>query len=161
MTKPINLFDAVVPDEPDTTRPDGFRRPRLQIGPFVGASRIGATLYELPPGQRICPYHYHYNDEEWLIVIEGRPTLRTPTGERKLRPGDVVAFPEGPKGAHDTSNRTDIPVRVVLLSTRRKPAVAVYPDSDKLAVWRLGESDADAIIVQRSAAVGYWEGEAP
>ena len=155
----FNLFDAVVPPQQDDFRPEGFRRDRLQIGPLLGASRLGATLYELPPGERICPYHYEYNNEEWLLVTEGRPTLRTPGGERELRPGDVVAFPEGPAGAHAVMNGTTDRVRVLMLSTKRKPAVAVYPDSDKLAVWRMEGGEADEMIVQRSAGVGYWEGE--
>ena len=41
------------------------------------------TVYELPPGQSICPYHYELGDEEWLIVLAGRPTLRTPEGEQR------------------------------------------------------------------------------
>jgi uncharacterized cupin superfamily protein len=156
--EPFNLFDAVLP-ELDDSRPAGFRRQHLSIGALVGASRIGATVYELWPGQRICPYHYEYNNEEWIVVIEGRPTLRTPSGERELRPGDVVAFPEGPEGAHDAANRTDERVRVVMLSTKRTPAVAVYPDSDKLAIWRIEGGEADGIIVKRTAAADYWDGE--
>jgi uncharacterized cupin superfamily protein len=161
MAEPFNLFAAAVPRDPDASRPEGFRRSHLQIGSLLGASRLGATVYELPPGQRIGPYHYEYNNEEWIIVLEGRPTLRTPSGEHELRPGDVVAFPEGPEGAHDTSNRTDEIARVVVLSTKRKPAVAVYPDSDKIAIWRIDGGDADGIVVKRSAAASYWEGEAP
>jgi hypothetical protein len=46
-----------------------------------------------------------------------------------------------------------------MLSTKRKPSVAVYPDSDKVAVWGLEGGEADEIIVRRSASVGYWEGE--
>ena len=157
----FNLFDAVVPPQAEDSRPEGFRRERVQIGPLVGASRIGATLYELPPGQRISPYHYEYNNEEWLVVLEGRPTLRTPSGERQLRPGDLVAFPAGPAGAHAALNGTTERVRVVMLSTKRAPAVAVYPDSDKIAVWRLEDGDADAVIVKRSASADYWEGELP
>ena len=156
---PFNLFDAVVPPELDKPRPEGFRRGEVSVGALVGASRIGATFYELPPGQRICPYHYEYNNEEWMVVIEGQPTLRTPSGERELRPGDVVAFLEGPAGAHAAANRTDERVRILMLSTKRKPAVAVYPDSDKIAIWRLEEGEADEIIVKRSAKAGYWEGE--
>jgi uncharacterized cupin superfamily protein len=153
----FNLFDAVVPPGREDA-PEGFRRREIQIGPLVGASRLGATLYEVPPGQRINPYHYEYNNEEWLVVLEGRPTLRTPSGERELRPGDLVAFPEGPAGAHAVSNRTDERVRVVLLSTKRRPAVAVYPDSDKMAIWRLEGGEADEIVVKRAAA-DYWDGE--
>jgi uncharacterized cupin superfamily protein len=155
----FNLFDAVVPPESAESRPEGFRRRHVAIGTLVGGSRIGATLYELPPGQRICPYHYEYNNEEWMVVIEGRPALRTPNGERELRPGDLVAFPEGPAGAHAAANRTDELVRIMMLSTKRKPAVAVYPDSDKIAIWRLDGPEADEIIVGRSGNVGYWEGE--
>jgi uncharacterized cupin superfamily protein len=156
---PFNVFDAVVPPGSSESRPEGFRRGHVSIGEQVGGSGIGATLYELPPGQRICPYHYEYNNEEWLVVLEGRPTLRTPSGERELKPGDVVAFLEGPEGAHDAANRTDDRVRIVMLSTKRKPAVAVYPDSDKMAIWRLDGPEADEIIVKRSSNVGYWEDE--
>lgn len=155
----VNLFDAVVPD-PDESRPDGFRRGALQLGPRLGASRIGATLYEIPPGERLSPYHYEYNNEEWVLVVEGRPTLRTPDDERELRPGDVVAFPVGPDGAHGVANQTDELVRVVMLSTKREPRVAAYPDSDKLAVWRLGGDERDELIVKRSSTTDYWDGEA-
>jgi uncharacterized cupin superfamily protein len=156
---PFNLFDAVLPSESGDSRPDGFQRRHISIGALVGGSRIGATLYELPPGQRICPYHYEYNNEEWMVVIEGRPTLRTPSGERELRPGDVVAFPEGAAGAHAAANRTRERVRLAMFSTKRKPAVAVYPDSDKLAIWRIEDGEADEVIVKRSAKADYWDDE--
>jgi uncharacterized cupin superfamily protein len=84
-----------------------------------------------------------------------RPTLRTPEGE--LEPGDVVSFPEGPEGAHQVLNGTEEPVRIVFLSTKRTPAVAVYPDSDKLGIWLTGSID--ALIVRRESAVDYWDSE--
>lgn len=154
----FNVFDATLPRAPEAGRPEGFGRREQQIGPLIGASRLGATLYELAPGERIGPYHYHYNDEEWLLVLEGRPTLRTPSGERQLRAGDLVAFPEGPDGTHDTSNRTNTRLRVLLISTKSKPAVAVYPDSDKLAIWRL--EGIDGMILSLASPAEYWDGEA-
>jgi uncharacterized cupin superfamily protein len=120
---------------------------------------LGATLYDLPPGQRVCPYHYEYNNEEWLLVVEGKPTLRTPDGEYELKPGDVVVFPEGPAGAHTTGNRTEQTARIVMFSSKRTPKATVYPDSDKIAVYRLDDADTDSIIVRRSAATDYWDGE--
>ena len=68
----------------------------------------------------------------------------------------LLSFMEGPEGAHSVQNRTDGRVRLLMLSTKRKPAVAVYPDSDKLALWRI---EGDEIVVRRSAAVDYWDGE--
>ena len=90
-------------------------------------SGIGATLYELGPGNFVV-YHFHHAWEELLIVLGGRPTLRTPEGERELADGDVVYFPVGPDGAHGLVNNTDEPVRYVMASTLSSPEVAEYPD---------------------------------
>lgn len=91
-------------------------------GPF-----LGATVYELDPGAWAI-YHAHHGSEELLLVLAGRPTLRTPTGERTLAAGDVVGFPPGPDGAHGLRNDTEEPVRYVMAGTRVSPEVVEYPD---------------------------------
>jgi uncharacterized cupin superfamily protein len=151
----FNLFAAEVAHDLDD--PEGYRGGGVRLGPLLGASRLGATLYELPPGQSICPYHYEYGNEEWLLVVSGTPLLRHPDGEDELAAGDVVCFPEGPEGAHKVANRTAETVRVLMLSTVNDPAVAVYPDSDKIGVW---PGDArDNVMVRREGQVDYWVGE--
>ncbi len=66
---------------------------------------LGMSLYELLPRQTQAPYHFHHGAEELLLVLRGHPTLRTPEeGERELRPGDAVHFPNGPRGAHQVVN---------------------------------------------------------
>jgi len=65
-----------------------------------------------------------------LLVLQGRPTLRTPEGEEQLGPWDVACFPPGPEGAHAVRNETDETVRVLMFSTVAHPAATVYPDSD-------------------------------
>jgi uncharacterized cupin superfamily protein len=151
----VNLFSASLQRDQDD--PAGYEADYLRIGPAIGASMLGATIYELGPGQSNCPYHYEYGNEEWLIVLAGRLTLRTPRGEENLEPGHVVCFPEGPEGAHKLSNRGEEPVRVLLLSTKRDPSVAVYPDSDKIGVWSGNERD--KLMAQRDSNVDYWTGE--
>ncbi len=151
----FNLDNPALEYDPDD--PEGYRAGFVRIGPSVGATELGATIYELPPGQSNCPYHYEYGNEEWLIVLDGRPTLRHPDGEDELEPGDVVCFPVGPEGAHRITNRTDARVRVLMFSTKHEPAVAVYPDSDKIGVWPGGEPD--NILVRRESRVGYWDRE--
>jgi uncharacterized cupin superfamily protein len=144
--------------EYDDQDPEGYRAGMARFGPSIGAVKLGASLYELPPGQSICPYHYEYPEEEWVIVLEGRPTLRHPQGEDELEQGDVVCFPEGPEGAHKVTNRTDETAKVLMFSTRTNPAVAVYPDSDKIGIWT--GNDADHVIVPRASNVDYYAGEA-
>ena len=85
----------------DGTEEPGFRNRERPLGETLGAEKLGGTIYLIEPGQRICPYHWHFGEEEWVIVLEGTVALRTPDGERELARGDVVAFPTGPGGAHD------------------------------------------------------------
>jgi uncharacterized cupin superfamily protein len=142
----------------DTDDPEGFRSGMFRLGSQLGATRTGATAYELPPGQAICPYHYEHGEEEWLLVLSGRPTLRTPQGSQELSPHDVAFFSRGPEGAPGVTNETEEPVRVLMFSEVVYPTVTVYPDSDKVGVYTEGR--ADNMIVKRSSGVGYFEGEA-
>jgi uncharacterized cupin superfamily protein len=152
----VNLFGVARAQAPG--EPPGYQVPAAKIGPLIGASALGLTVYELGPGQSICPYHYEYPGEEWLIVLEGTPVVRGPEGETSLAAGDVVCFPAGPAGAHKVGNNSEATALVGMLSTKQRPAVAVYPDSDKIGIWAGDEADV-ALIVPRTAGVDYWHGE--
>ena len=132
---------------------DGWRARSQRIGKRLGAADIGGTVYELEDGQRVWPYHYHHGVEEWLLVIEGAPTLRGPDGERVMRPGDVVCFPSGEAGAHEVRG----PGRFLLVSAAQPTSVSVYPDSGKVGT-RPATGD-DRLDFRRADAVGYWDGE--
>ena len=144
--------------EYDETDPEGYRAGRDRVGPRIGATQIGASVYELPTGQSICPYHYEYPDEEWLLVLSGRVDVRTPEGEEELGPMELVCFPYGPSGAHKVTNRSDETARVVMFSTKPQVSIAVYPDSGKVLA-HPGNLD-DRLMVRRESAVDYYDGEA-
>ncbi len=137
--------------------PEGYRAGVARFGHKVGARMIGATVYELPHGESVCPYHYHYGNEEWLVVLDGTPVVRTDDGEEQLRAGDAVCFRQGPQGAHKVSNPGKTTAHVLMISTRNKPSVAVYPDSDKVAIWPGDKRD--DLLLRRDARAGYWDGE--
>jgi uncharacterized cupin superfamily protein len=118
---------------------------------------MGATVYELPQGQSICPYHYEYPEEEWLIVLGGRVLVRHPAGEQELGEGDVVCFPPGPDGAHKVTCLGEQTARVLMTSTKRTPAIAVYPDSNKVSIFP--GDDRDRLTMRRDT-LDYWDGEA-
>jgi uncharacterized cupin superfamily protein len=147
----VNLYD--VEPEGDESDPPGYRARMTRFGPSIGAEQLGGSVYELDPGESVCPYHYEHPEEEWLLVLAGRPTLRDPDGEHELAEGDLVCFLEGPDGAHKVTNRTGEPVRILMLSTRAKTAMAVYPDSNKVGVWPLGK------LFRIEDAVEYYDGE--
>lgn len=150
----FNLSDPEF--EFDPSDPEGFRSGRVRPARDA-AKRTGASVYDLPPGQAVCPYHYELGEEEWLLVLEGRPTLRTPDGEEQLDPFDMVFFPTGSEGAHKITNATDSAVRIVMWSEVAYPSASVYPDSDKLGV--RGPGGTDRLMVRRSSGVEYYDGE--
>jgi len=105
-----------------------------RVGALAGSERLGATLYEIDPGQNSSPFHLHHANEELIIVLSGQPTLRTLDESRALAPGDVVACPVGRAGAHQLQNNTDSPVRALVVSTMIYPETAEMLDSDKILV---------------------------
>jgi uncharacterized cupin superfamily protein len=131
----------------------GFRHAAAAIGERIGAERLGAGLYEAQAGYPIWPFHYHHAVEEWLYVISGRPVLRDAGGERALTAGDLACFPPGHTGAHTVSG----PGRFIVISTDAPgPYIAVYPDSDKVAV---AIDEQSGLVLPRGASVDYWHGE--
>jgi uncharacterized cupin superfamily protein len=152
---PFNLFDATF--EYEEGDPPGYRAGMARFGTGIGATMLGGSVYELPPRQSICPYHFEYGDEEWLIVLDGRPSLRRPQGAEELGPGDVVCFAAGPGGAHKVTNRSADPCHVLMLSTKNDPAIVVYPDSDKVGVYP-GKGH-EGMLFRHEAAVDYYDGE--
>jgi uncharacterized cupin superfamily protein len=155
VSEPTNVFE-VEPSYRDEN-PPAYRRGDVELAPLIGGALLGASVYELRLGVSTFPYHYEYGNEEWLLVLAGRPTLRTPEGERELQPGDVACFPEGSAGAHKVTNAGTETARVMILSTKNRTAVAVYPDSDRIGIWTANPGD--NVMVRRSSNVEYFDGE--
>jgi uncharacterized cupin superfamily protein len=160
MIEPVNVF-ADAWDDPFPPI-DGWRsHVRRLVGP---GNELGMSLYELLPGQTQCPYHFHHAADELILVLAGRPSLRTPQGERELEAGDVVHFPKGPVGAHQVFNRSGEPARYVVASTNVSPEVCEYPDSGKVAAFSRGQSQRGGPLwtMHRLVdAVDYMDGESP
>ena len=154
MSDVFNLLDGELDGEEEQP---GYRHQRTQVGVRLRAELLGATLYETPPGEKLWPYHWELGCEEFLVVVAGTPTLRTPDGERVLAAGDVVAFPEGEAGAHQLRNDSTEPFRVLIGSTKSGLYVAVYPDSNKLLI------DAPAHgrrhMLRDTPELDYWDSE--
>ena len=153
----MNLFNLHGDEWDRVEEREGWRSRDAWVGARLGAELIGGSLYELEPGDRLWPYHTHHANEEWLIVVRGTPTLRTPDGEQELREGDVACFRRGPDGAHQVSNRTASPVRVLMLSTLLAPEIVEYLDTGKM-----GTRDArgNRLTLSRPGpSADYWDGE--
>lgn len=141
-----------------------FRRKRLAVA--AGGEDLGCSLYELPPGRKSWPYHYHEGNEEAIFVLAGEGTLRLDGDEYPLTGGDYAALPTGEGGAHRVINDGDSnrPLRYLVVSTMRVPDLTVYPDSEKVGIFA-GEAPGSGNeptlkgFYRLTDTVDYWEGE--
>ena len=139
---------------------DGFRARRMRVGHRLGSERLGASVWEVEPGQAAYPYHAHLAEEELVLVLSGRPSVRTPDGWRELGEGDLLSFPRGEAGAHQIVNRTAEPVRFLAVSTNGEPDLVLYPDSGKLgAAERRPDGSGLLAFFRLADAVDYYEDE--
>jgi uncharacterized cupin superfamily protein len=130
----------------------------------IKAGMLAIGVYELRPGQTQAPYHFHHGNDEILVVLDGKPTLRTPAGDRDLGRGDAVPFPSGNEGAHQIYNRTAEPARYLIAARHVTPEVVEYPDSGKFAAMSYGESQRGVPLAtwhRLDDGVDFLEGEEP
>ena len=131
-------------DEPAASRPtESVSDEPLRRGAGDGervsgrssARRVGRALYELAPGERVCPYHWHFGEEEWLLVIAGARRCARPRASRRCGRGTSPCS-RGRGGCARGAQRHRLsPARVVMLSSDSDPEVCVYPDSGKVGVF--------------------------
>jgi uncharacterized cupin superfamily protein len=156
----VTNFNQAHFDEP--REHPGFRAQRARLGRQAGAARLGLSLWEVGAGEAAYPFHYHLGEEEMVVVLEGELSLRTPTGWRELREGEVVSFLRGEAGAHQLVNRTRRSARFLAISTSGDPDIVVYPDSGKVgAVERLPQGGGLQAMFRGAETVDYYEGEHP
>jgi uncharacterized cupin superfamily protein len=156
-----NLFD---PEFDRTQEQQGFRTRRAMLGRQAESQQLGASLFEIEPGNAAFPLHYHLGNEEMLIVVAGTPTLRTADAERELAEGEVVSFPIGEEGAHQVINRGDEPVRILMISQMVVPDIVVRPESGKISAFGRppgGSGEGMHGVFYGHDSVPFWEGEEP
>jgi len=165
--EPVN--EAAIAWEETAHGETGFRRKKLAAAAAAqwadgdaGGPALGCSLYELPPGKRSWPYHYHTGNAESFYVLSGTGQLRASEAEHPLEPGDYVACPAGPDGAHRVVNDGDDELRYLAFSTMEDPDVTVYPDSGKVGVFAGsppgGEAERDVSgYYERDSDVPYWD----
>lgn len=141
----------------------GYKRKSLSSA--TGGEKLGCSLYEVPPGCRAWPYHYHGANEEAMYVLQGSGTLRVNGEEVPVSEGDYATFPAKMEGAHQLINTSEGALRYLCFSTMIEPDVMVYPDSGKVGVFvgaaPGGPKEKRSVnkFFKGDDAVNYYEGE--
>jgi uncharacterized cupin superfamily protein len=154
-TYPVSIVAAEAPlrikpsnyPEPFFSRMAGrLKRP---LGELFGLANFGVNLTTLRPGAVSALRHAHSEQDEFVYILEGRPTLLTDAGRALLCPGDCAGFKSGTGDGHCLINETDTDVTYLEIGDRSPGDEGVYPDDDLKAVmvdgkWRFTHKDGSA-----------------
>ena len=137
----------------------GFCARRAKVGFQGGAVKTGLSYWEVDPGEAAYPYHAHLNEEEIIVILEGRPSLRTPEGWREVEQGEVLVFRTGEQGAHQIVNKTDSIVRFLSFSNSGQPEIVLQLDARKVGAFeRPVDGGGLALWFRADDDVPYFEG---
>lgn len=125
-----------------------------EVAKNFSAKLLGFHLEILDPGCFSSPYHYHEQEEELVIVLEGEATLRQNNQFRKIFAHDLVFFPTGPEFVHQIYNHSQKPFRYFVLSNKSKSDICHYLDSNKKLIVNSGKVESE-----NGNAVDYWKDE--
>lgn len=114
-------------------------RMRKRLGNEVDLDQFGVNLTRLAPGSATALRHWHENEDEFVYVIQGTPTLIEDDGETPLKPGDAAGFKAGVSNGHHVINNSETDVVLLEIGTRAAIERAHYPDDD-LAFTKTGSS---------------------
>ncbi len=114
--------------EPYFSRMKG--RDKRPLGDLFGLQSFGVNLTHLKPGAQSALRHAHTVQDEFVYILEGRPTLVTDAGRTPLEPGLCAGFKGGSGDAHHLVNETSEDVVYLEIGDRRPGDSASYPDDD-------------------------------
>ena len=117
------------------------------VGPMQGAAlgdrgglgQWGAHVDTLAPGGMSSQRHWHENEDEFLMILEGSALLIDDAGETRLFPGDCAAFPKGDGNGHHLRNDGDVPCAYFIVGGREADEIAHYSDIDMKMVRKDGK----------------------
>lgn len=166
MTDRPTIVDVNELEWEEESHGERFAHRRKGLATAADGERLGCSLYEVPPGERPFPYHYHTANEEAMYVLDGRGRLRTDHGTLEISAGDYVTLPTGESGARQVIASSDEALRYLCFSTMVEPEIVGYPDSEKFGLFAgsapFGSPDRRTLtaFLPEDVATGYWDGEA-
>ena len=161
-TAPVAIDAAeAAPRAKPSTYPEPFAsrmagRVKRPLGDLFGLRNFGVNLTTLAPGAVSALRHAHRRQgqaarrraaaDEFVYIVQGRPTLVTDAGRMPLAPGMCAGFHAGSGDGHQLVNETDVDVVYLEVGDRTPGDEVGYPDDDLAATlvdghWRYARKD--------------------
>ncbi len=105
-------------------------RSSLRVGDAGGLTQFGANIIILAPGAKSSLRHWHEEQDEFVMITQGRCTMIDDDGEHQMDVGDCATFKAGDANGHTFENRTDAEARFLVIGTRTETETGWYSDID-------------------------------
>jgi uncharacterized cupin superfamily protein len=130
---PVITADTMIVEESSGDGPCGPSRV-MWISEAGGLTQFGAFIEILPPGSRSSLRHWHSDEDEMVLVLEGELTVHEGDAVTLLKTGDAATFRANDPVGHFLENRGDIPARHLVVGTRAPLDRITYPDHDRVCI---------------------------
>ena len=139
MPKETTAVAILAADAPLRTRQSNYPEPfasrmtgrvKRPLGDLFGLTNFGVNLTRLRPGGISALRHAHTKQDEFVYILEGRPTLHTDEGRTRLEPGMCAGFKAGTGNGHCLINETKTDVVYLEIGDRTPGDEGSYPDDD-------------------------------
>ena len=143
MSEKSNPVAVTAADVPARSRPSVYPEPfasrmagreKRQLGDLFGVTNFGVNLTRLAPNAVSALRHAHTKQDEFVYILQGRPTLHTDEGRTQLSPGMCAGFKAGTGNGHRLINETTEEVVYLEVGDRTPGDEGSYPDDDLKAL---------------------------
>ena len=139
MTEKSHPVAVAAVEVPARSRPSVYPEPfaslmagreKRQLGELFGLTNFGVNLTRLAPNAVSALRHAHTRQDEFVYILQGRPTLHTDEGRTQLSPGMCAGFRAGTGNGHRLINDTAEDVVYLEVGDRTTGDEGSYPDDD-------------------------------
>ena len=139
MTEKSHPVAVAAVEVPARSRPSVYPEPfaslmagreKRQLGELFGLTNFGVNLTRLAPNAVSALRHAHTRQDEFVYILQGRPTLHTDEGRTQLSPGMCAGFRAGTGNGHRLINDTGEEVVYLEVGDRTPGDEGSYPDDD-------------------------------
>ena len=143
MSQETKLIAITAAEAPVRTRPSAYPKPfalrmvgreKRPLGDLFGLTNFGVNLTRLAPDAVSALRHAHTKQDEFVYILQGRPTLHTDEGRTQLFPGMCAGFKAGTGNGHCLINETTEDVVYLEVGDRTPGDEGSYPDDDLKAL---------------------------
>ncbi len=117
-------------------RDPGIGADETNVSRGLGLSQLGASYFEVRPGESAFHFHVHYQEDELIFVVEGEGTYRFGVEVYPVKAGDFLSAPAGRADmAHQLTNSGTGTLKYFCVSSLPEINIVELPDLGVLRIF--------------------------